>query len=206
MTALALLIMSTDRFFMETNIIKYYDFLTCKEYEQYSCYKIVFGGFGSRSVSEERVFMTGRWRIEDSLNTYPKSLVHAKMELRARGLDPGDEDYGLTRVLEAGDVVLKDGKWNRDDIELAMISLAEWGCIEPWILTCKGFNIRPVEYAKVMRVAMEQNIGRIGQDVESPLYYCFEFTCGKTMREHGQVTIRLRDDFEELIRTLAGGD
>ena len=112
---------------METNIIKYYGFLTRDEFEKYNCYKIAFDHLASEPLAEKEYGLTSKWKIETIPNAYPKSLIHAKIELRRRGLDPGDEDYGLARVLEAGDVTPRDGMWSRDDIDLAMISLAELG-------------------------------------------------------------------------------
>jgi len=188
---------------METNIIKYYGFLTRDEFEKFNCYKIVPRGSRTTTREDGTSYSEPQWVIETIPNTYPKSLVHAKIELRCRGLDVGDEDYGLARVLEDGDVTPCDGMWSEDDIDLAMISLAELNCIEPWILACKGFNVKPAQYAEAMRTAIEQNIDRIGQDVESPLYYRFTFTCGKTMREPGNVTITLRDDIDEVMQTIA---
>ena len=191
---------------METNIIKYYGFLTRAEFEKYNCYKITFDRFVSEPLAEKEIGLTSKWKIETIPNVYPKSLIHAKIELRRRGLDPGDEDYGLACVLEAGDVTPHNGLWSQDDIDLAMISLAELSCIEPWVLVCKGFNIAPVQYAEAMRTAMDRNINRIGQDAESPLYYRFAFTCGKTMLEPGSVTITLRDDIDEVMQAIASKD
>jgi len=191
---------------METNIIKYYGFLTRDEFEQYNCYKIVPRGFRMTTREDGTPHFEPQWVVESVPNTYPKSLVHAKIELRCRGLDVGDEDYGLARVLESGDVTPRNGMWSRDDVELAMISLAELGCIEPWILACKGFNIPPARYAEAMRAAIDRNIDRIGQDTESPLYYRFTFTCGKTMQEPGNVTITLRDDMDEVMQAIATKD
>jgi hypothetical protein len=191
---------------METNILKYYGFLTRDEFEKYSCYKIVLDRYEKAPLGEKEFELIPKWKIETVPNTYPKTLVQAKIELRCRGLDAGDEDYGLIRVLEDGDVTPRRGMWSRDDIDVAMISLAELGCIERWIHVCKGYNIKPAKYAETMRTAIEQNVARIGQDVDSTLYYNIGIFPGKTMQEPSNVTITLRDDIDEVLHAIASKD
>ena len=121
---------------MEPNILKYYGFLTREEYET-SCFRVMPAGM--QMVQEDGWTRSRgiKWTVLDVEKEYPKTLGKAKVELRNRGLDPGDKDYGLARVVEAGDVSPVDDKWSKDDIDIAMISLAELGCIEPWIHVCQ---------------------------------------------------------------------
>lgn len=189
---------------MEPNILDQYGFLTRPEYESFG-YEIVFGRFRAERVDEANETLRPQWKVHGADQTYPKTQAKAMIELRRRGLDPGNEDYGLARVIESGDVCPAGGMWKKSDIDLAMISLAEFGCIEPWIGVCNNFNIRPVEYVKARRKAVEENIDRLGQYADEPLFYIFEFAFGDGLLEPGTLTMRLRDDWQRIVHMIHGG-
>lgn len=173
---------------MEWNILKYYGFLTREEYETH-CFEIV-------TKHEDREIPTVR--SLGARNRYPKSLSEAKEELRKRGLDPGDEEYGLVRVIESGAVCPAGNRWKKSDIDLAVIELAELDCIEPWIHACFAFNVRPVEYVKTFRAAVEENLERLGPLAVEPLFYRYKFSFGDDYSKPGTLSIVLRDDWKRL--------
>ncbi len=173
---------------METNILEYYGFLTREEYETH-CFEIVPEQDGRSQPAVRSVGVRNR---------YPKSLSEAKEELRKRGLDPGDEEYGLVRVIESGDVAPAGNRWKKIDIDLAVIELAELDCIAPWVHACRCFHIRPVEYVKIFRAAVEENLKRLGSLAAEPLLYRYEFRFGDDHSKPGTLAIVLRDDWKRL--------
>lgn len=184
---------------MTYDIIQYYGFLTREEYEAH-CFVIAPSGM-STTRTENAIVSDGlNWTVKNIVNSYPKTLASAKVELRRRGLDPGDENYGLAKVLEDGDVVPENNLWTPSDIDLAMISLAELDCIEPWIHVCRCFNIKPVDYVKAHREIVEQTVEVLGQNAESPLFFRYEFGYANALGEPGVMSIRLRDDWENILQ------
>lgn len=170
---------------MEWNVLTYYGFLTREEYEAH-CFEIVpeQDGWTVRSMG--------------CRNRYPKSLTEAKEELRKRGLDPGDEEYGLARVMESGAVRPAGKRWKKIDIDLAVIELAELDCIAPWVHACRSFNVKPVEYVKAFRAVVEENLERLGPLAADPLFYRYEFGFGDDHSAPGTLAITLRDDWKRL--------
>ena len=190
---------------MKSNILHHYGFLTRREFETH-CFQIVFSKVQVEKTSERDNILDLQWEIRSVNCAYPKSTADAIIELRHRGLDPGNETYGLSRVIESGDVRLTGGMWKKSDIDLAMISLAELGCIEPWIHACHSFNVKPVEYIKTFRFVAEKNIEKLKQYAAEPLFYRFEFQYGQSLAFPGTVSITLRDDWEQVARLTLDED
>ena len=187
------------------NILEEYGFLTREEYEKH-CFKITSELYDQEIVAGAEPVKRHRLIVQ-SLgvgNRYPKTIYEAKSELRKRGLDPGDDDYGLARVIESGEVAPAGNMWKKSDIDLAMISLAEFNCIEPWVHICKSFNIRPVEYVKALRAVAEENLERFGFDAAEPILYRFEFCFGNVYSEPGNLSIALRENWKEIAQSLTG--
>lgn len=172
---------------MKWSIFDEYGFLTREEYEAH-CFEIVSEQNGRQTSVQS---MGSRKR-------YPKTFSEAKRELAQRGLDPGDDTYGLVRVVESGEVAPAGNMWKKSDIELAMISLVELYCIKPWVHACRCFNVKPVEYVKTFRAAVEENLEQLGLHAAEPLLYRFEFSFGENYSEAGTLSITLRDDWERL--------
>jgi len=186
------------------NILEEYGFLTREEYETY-CFQVQPAGMQVAKEDGSAISHGVEWAVQDVDKAYSKTFAKAKVELRQRGLDPGNADYGLVRVIESGEVRPAGDMWKKSDIDLAMISLAELGCIEPWVHACKCFNIRPVAYVQALRAAAESNIDRLGQYADEPLFYRYEFAFGESLIVPGLVTITLRDDWERIIRRTSEG-
>lgn len=191
---------------MEFNLIDYYGFLTREEYETH-CFEISTELYISEVVSGGESIQRQRLVVRNfgTRKRYPKTFSEAKRELAQRGLDPGDDTYGLVRVVESGEVAPAGNMWKKSDIELAMISLVELYCIEPWVYTCKSFNIRPVEYVKALRTAAEENLEQLGLHAAEPLLYRYEFRFGDSYSEPGTLSITLRDDWQKLARQFHEG-
>ena len=189
---------------MEYNILKYYRFLSVEEYETY-CFDILPAGMNM--VRENGMIASGglKWAVKDIVNTYPKPLAKAKVELRRRGLDPGDEEYGLSKILEEGEIQPENGLWTQTDIALAMIELAELRCIEPWIYACLCFNVPPVEYVKEHRRIALETVADLGQEAESPLFYHYEFSYGDRLTDSGILRMKLRDDWPVMLERVRKG-
>lgn len=185
---------------METNSLKYYGILTREEYEE-NYYEIRFGHFQKQeSQTEEGITdLVQTWKVQTVKNSYPKTLAQVRTELRRRGLDPGDEEYGLVRVIEMEEIEPENGQWTADDIDAAAIALAELGCIAPWIHVCHCFNIKPLEYIKAMRMVSEENVQKLGQYADEPLFYRFEFAFGNNLLTPGSLKITLRDDWKLVL-------
>lgn len=189
---------------MKYDIIKYYGFLTHEEYEAY-CFAVMPDGMNMRPMEGGGVRSDGiKWAVKSIVNTYPKDLAGAKAELRRRGLDPGDEEYGLVKVMEDGDVNPENGLWTPSDIFLAMISLAELDCIEPWIFVCRSFNIKPVDFVKAQRKIAEETVEFLGEHAETPLFFRYEFGFADSLGDPGVLSIKLRDDWERILQRIHG--
>ena len=186
---------------MAYNILKDFGFLTREEYETH-CFRTSPDGVDASRVDETVFSLNVKWTVQTIRNDYPKTLVQAAAELRRRGLDPGDRSYGLAKIIEDGEVVPKDSLWEKEDIDSALISLAELGCIEPWIHLCKSFNIKPVDYVKAHRKIAEKYVGLLGQNVESPLFFRYEFGYADGLGEPGVFSIKLRDDWERILQLV----
>lgn len=189
---------------MTYDIIEYYGFLSHEEYETY-CFAIMPAGMNMRPMEGGGVRSHGvKWAVKNINNTYPKNLNEAKAELRQRGIDPGDGESGLVKVMEDGDVNPENGLWTPSDIFLAMISLAEMDCIEPWIHVCRSFNIKPVDYVKAQRKIAEETVGFLGEHADLPLFFRYEFGFVDGLGEPGVMSIRLRDDWERVLQRIHG--
>lgn len=189
---------------MEYNILKYYRFLSAEEYETY-CFDILPAGM---NMVRENGMIASRglkWAVKDIVNTYPKPLAKTKVELRRRGLDPGDAEYGLSKILEDGEIQPENGLWTSTEIELAMISLAELRCIEPWIYACLCFDVAPVEYVKEQRRIALETVGELGQNAESPLFFRHEFSYGNSLSEPGIFRMTLREDWPLVLKRIREG-
>ncbi|MCL2305381.1 MAG: hypothetical protein FWC43_08570 [Planctomycetaceae bacterium] len=185
------------------NILTDFGFLTREEYETH-CFQILPDGMNPPGEGE--FFTRGvKWAVRPVKTKYPKTLGEAGAELRQRGLDPGDRNYGLAKIIEDGEVVPRNSLWEKDDIDSALISLAELGCIEPWIHVCKAFNIRPIDYVKTHREIAEKYVGQLGQNAESPLFFRYEFGYANGLSEPGVFSITLRDDWEQVLRQINEG-
>lgn len=191
---------------VEQNILEEYGFLTREEYEAH-CFEIATEEYVRMAIPDAEPIMSRRWAVRSIVarDLYPKTFSEAKRELMRRGLDPGDETYGLLKVVESGDVAPAGNMWKKTDVDLAMISLAEFGCIEPWVHTCKSFNIKPVEYVKAMRAVAEENLERLGAYAAEPILYRFEFSFGAVYSEPGTLSIALRDDWQQIARQFSDG-
>lgn len=189
---------------METNSLKHYGILTRKEYEE-NYYEIRFDHFQKQeSQTEENVInLIHTWKVQTVKNTYPKTHAQVRTELYRRGLDPGTENYGLVRVIEMGEVEPENGLWTADDVDVAVIALAELDCVAPWIQVCKSFNIKPVEYIKAMRTVAEENVPKLGQYADEPLFYRFEFAFGDNLLVSGSLKITLRDDWQRVLQKVS---